>query len=154
MWSWLLLSCFQQPAVVVWVSDCCSCSAVRSCPTLWPHGLQQARLICPSLSPGVCSNSCPLSELCYPTISSSATHFFFCLQTFPASLSFPMSWLFTSGDQSIGTSASALVLPMNIRGWFSLGLTDLISFQSKGLSRVFSITTVQKHQFFGIQFSL
>ena len=133
---------------------CCYCSVAKSCLTLCNHILCHARLICPSLSPGVCSNSCPLSQLCYPTISSSATHFSFCLQTFPASESFPMSWLFTSGDQSIGTSASALVLPINIQGWFSLGLTSLISFQSKGLSRVFSITTVQKHQFFGIQFSL
>ena len=82
MWSWLLLSCFQQPAVVVWVSDCCSCSAVRSCPTLWPHGLQQARLICPSLSPGVCSNSCPLSQWCYLTISPSAAPLSFCFNLF------------------------------------------------------------------------
>ena len=114
---------------------------------LQPHGLQQARFPCPSLSPGVSSNSCPLS----PTISSSATPFSFGLQSFPESRYFPVSQLFTSGGQSIGVSASASVLPMNIQGLFPLGLTGLISLQSKGLSRVFSNTTVQKHQFFRIQ---
>ena len=122
--------------------------------TLWSHGLQHTRLPCHSLSPGVCSNSCLLSWWYYLTISSSATHFSFCLQTFPASLSFPMSWLFTSGDQSIGASASASVLPVNIQDWFPLVLTDLISLQSKGLSRVFSNTTVKKHQFFSTHLSL
>ena len=94
--------------------------------SLQPRGLQHARLPCPSLSPGVCSNSCPLSQWCYLTISSSVTPFSFCLQFFPASGSFPMSWLFTSG-QSIGASASALVLSMNIQSWFPLRLTGLIS---------------------------
>ena len=116
------------------------------------HGPQHVRLPCPSLSPGVCSNSYPLRQWWYLTISSSAAPFSFCLQSFPASDSFPVSLLFTSGGQSIGVSAS--VLPMNILGWFPLGLIDLISLQSKGLSRVFSNTTVRKHQFFGAQPSL
>ena len=122
--------------------------------SLRPHGLQHIRLPCPSLSPGVCSNSCPLSQWCHPTISSSVACFSSCLQSFPASGSFPMSQLFTSGGQSIGVSASASVLPMNIQGWFPIELTGLISLQSKGLSRVFSNTTVQKHQFFSAQPSL
>ena len=95
--------------------------------SLQPHGLQHARLPGPSLSPGVCSNSCPLSWWCHPTISSSATPFSSCLQSFPASGSFPMSWFFASGGQSIGASASASVLPLNIQGWFPLGLTGLVS---------------------------
>ena len=99
--------------------------------SLWPHGPQHARLPCPPPYPGVCSNSCPLSQWCHPTISSSFVPFSSCLQSLPA-----------SGDQSIGASASASVLPMNIQGWFPLGLTGLISLQSKGLSRVFSNTTV------------
>ena len=119
------------------------------CSTLWPHGLQHARLCCPSLSPRVCSNSCPLSLRCHPVISSSVTPFSSCPQSFPASESFPVSQLFTSGGQSIG--ASATVLPLNIQGWFPLGLTSLISLLSRRLSRVFSSTTVQKHQFFGTQ---
>ena len=90
---------------------------------LWPHGLQHTRLLCPSLSPGVCSNSCPLNQWCYLIISSSATPFSFSIQSFPASGSLPMSQLFTSSGQTIGASASAPVLPMNIRGWFSLGST-------------------------------
>ena len=108
---------------------------------------------CPSPTPGVCSNSCPSSWWCHPTISSSVIPFS-CLQSFPASGSFQMSYLFTSGGQSIGVSASASVLPMNIQDWFSLGLTGWISSQSKGLSRVFSNITVQKHQFFSAQLSL
>ena len=99
----------------------------------------------------VCSNSCPLSRWCHPTISSSVSLFSSCLQSFPASGSFPVSRLFTSGGQSIGASASASVLPINIRDWFPLGLAGLISLLSKGLWRVFSNTTVQKHQFFGAQ---
>ena len=113
-----------------------------------PHVLQHARFPCPSLSPGACSNSCPLNWWCHPIISSSAISFSSCLQSFPASGSFPMKWLFTSGGQSIGASASASVLPMIIQGWFHLGLTGLIAFLSEGLSRAFSSTTVQKHQFF------
>ena len=121
--------------------------------SLQPHGLQHARLTCPSLATGVCSNSCPLSRWCHPTISSSVA-LFFCLQSFPALGSFPRSWLFASGGQSIGASASASVLPMNIQGWFPLGLTGLISLLSKGLSRVFSSSTVWQHRFFGTQPSL
>ena len=109
--------------------------------SLQPHGLQHTRLLCPSLPPGVCSNSCPVSQWCHLTISSSATLFSFCLQSFPASGSFPVSWLFESGGQTIGASASSSVLPMNIQDWFPLGLTGLISLLSKGLSRVFFSTT-------------
>ena len=116
-----------------------------------PHGLQHARAPCPSPTPGVYSNSCPLSGWCHPTISSSVIPFSSCLQSFPASGSFPMSQFFTSGGQSVVVSASASVLPMNIQDWFPLGW---ISLQSKGLSRIFSNTTVQKYQFFGTQFSL
>ena len=119
--------------------------------SLQPHGLQHAKLPCPSPSPGACSNSCPLSQWCHPTILSSVVPFSSSLQSFPGSRSFPMSQLFTSGGQNIGVSASASVHPMNIQDWFPLGLTDLISLQSKGLSRVSSSTTVQKHQFFGAQ---
>ena len=106
------------------------------------------------LSFKVCSNSCPLSQWCYLIISSSSVPFSFCLQSFSASGSFPMSWLFPSSGQSNGASASASVLPMNIQGWFPLGLTRLISLWSKGVSRVFSSTTIQEHQFFSAQSSL
>ena len=123
------------------------------CLTLWPYGPQHSRFPCPSLSPRICSNSCPLSCWCHPIISSSLTPFSSCLQSFPASWSFPMSQLFTSGGQNIEAGASASVLSMNIQDWFPLGLTGLISFQCKGLS-VFSSTTVLKHQFFGSQPSL
>ena len=122
--------------------------------SLRPHGLQHARPPCPSPTPGVHSNSCPLSQWCHPTISSSVVPFSSCLQSFPASETFPMSQLFTSGDQDIRTSASASVFPMNIQDWFPLGWTGWISLQFKGLSRAFSNTTVQKHQFFGAQLSL
>ena len=122
--------------------------------SLWPHGLQHSRLPCPSPTPRVCSNSYSLSRWCYPTISSSAVPFSSCPQSFPASGSFPMSQLFTSGGQSIATSTSASVLPMNIQGWFPLRWTGWISLLPKRLSRVFSSTTVQKHQFFGSQPSL
>ena len=122
--------------------------------SLWPYGLQHARLSCPSPTPGAYSYSCPLSRWCHPTISSSVVAFSSCLQYFPASRSFPMSQFFTSGGQSVGVSASASVLPMNIQDWFPLGWTGWISLQSKGLSRVFSNTTVQQHQFFSTQLSL
>ena len=122
--------------------------------SLRPHGLQHTRPPCPSTTPGVYSNSCPLSWWCHPTISSSVGPFSFCLQSFPASGSFQMSQLFASGGQSTGVSASTSVLPMNIQDWFSLGWTSWISLLSKGLSRVFSNTTVQKHQFFSTQLSL
>ena len=125
------------------------CVVVRSLNHVQPHGLQHARLPCPSPTPRACSNSCPLSWLCHPTISSSVIPFSSCLQSFPASGSFQMSHLFKSGGQSIGASASALVLPMNIQACFPLGLTGLISLQPKRLLRVFSNITVRKHHFFG-----
>ena len=118
------------------------------------HGLQHARLPCPSPTTGACSNSCPSSRWCHPTISSSVIPFSSCLQSFPASGFFPISQFFASCGQSIGVSASASVLPINTQDWFPLGWTGLIFLQSKGLSRVFSNTTVQKHQFFGAQLSL
>ena len=120
--------------------------------SLRPHGLQHVRLPCPSPTPRVCSDSCPSSRGCHPTISSSVIHFSSHLQSFPASGSCPMSQFFASGGQIIGASAS--VLPMSIQGSFPLGLTGLISLQSKGLSRVFSNTTVPKHRFFSAQLSL
>ena len=120
--------------------------------SLWPHGLQHSRPPCPSPSPRACSNSCSLSQWCHPAILNSVMPFSSCLQSFPASASLLMSWLFASGGQSIG--ASELVPPMNIQDRFPLGLTGWIFLQSKGLSRVFSNTTVQKHQFFGTQSSL
>ena len=122
--------------------------------SLRPQGLQRARPPCPSPTPGACSNSCPLRRWCHPTISSFVVPFSFCPQSFPASGFFPMSQLFTSSGQSIEGSASASMLAMNIQDWFPLGWTAWISLQSKGLSRVFSNTTGQKHQFFGAQPSL
>ena len=116
--------------------------------SLQAHGLQHAWLPCPSPAPRACINACASSWWCHPTMSSSVTPFSSCLQSFPASGSFPMSQFFASLGQSIGVSASASVLPMNIQGWSPLGWTGLISLQSKGLSRVFSSTTIQKHQFF------
>ena len=121
---------------------------------LRPHGLQHARPPCPSPTPGAYSSSCPSSQWCHPTMSSSVIPFSSCPQSFPASGSFPVNQFFVSGGQSIGVSVSASVLSMNIQDWFPLGLTGLISLQSKGLSRVFSSTTVQKHQFFSTQLSL
>ena len=122
--------------------------------SLQTHGLHHTRLLCPSPSPRAYSNSCPLSQWCHPTISSSVVPFLSCLQSFPASGSFLMSQLFISGGQSIRAWASASVLPMNSQDWFPFGWTGWISLQSKALSRVFSNTTVQKHQFFGAQLSL
>ena len=129
-----------------------SCSVVSD--SLRPHVLQHTRLPCPSPTPRVYSNSCSLSQWCHPTISSSVISFSSCPQSFLASRSFWMSQLFTSGGQSIGVSASASVLPMNIQVWFPLGWTGWISLQFQGLSRVFSNIIVQKHQFFGPQLSL
>ena len=122
--------------------------------SLQPHELQHARLPCPLPTPGACSNSCPLSQWCHPTFSSSVIPFSTCFHLFPASGSFLMSQVFASGGQSSGASASASVFPMNIQDWFPLGLTGLISLKSKELSRVFSNTIVQKHQFFGAQLFL
>ena len=119
-----------------------------------PHEPQHARPPCPSPTPGVQPNPCPLSQWCHPIMSSSVIPFSSCPQSFPASGSFQMSQLFTSSGQSIGVSASTSVLPMDTLDWSPLGWTGWISLQSKGLSRVFSNTTVQKHQFFGTQLSL
>ena len=133
------------------LSNQISCSVVSD--SLWPHESQHARPPCPSPTPRVYWNSCPLSRWCHPTISSSLIPFS-CLQSLPASGSFPVSQLFTSGGQSIWVSASASVFPMNIQDWFPLGWTGWISLQSKRLSTVFSNTTDEKHQFFGAQLSL
>ena len=141
---------FINPCVYSWVEF--SCSVMSN--SLQPHGLQHARLPSSSPAPGACSNSCPSSQWCPPTILSSVTPFSSCLQSFPTSGSFPMSQFFASGGQSIGVSASASVLAMSIQDWFPLRLTGLISLQSKGISRVFPNTTVGKHQFFGAQLSL
>ena len=129
-------------------SLCCWCSIAKSYLTLCDHmDCSMPNFSCPSLSPRVYSDSHALSQWCYLTISSSVVPFSFCLQSFPAPGSFPVSWLFTSSGQSIGASPSASVLPKNIQGWFPLGLTGLTSLLSKGLSRAFSSTTIQKHQF-------
>ena len=122
--------------------------------SLRPHESQHTRPPCPSPTPGVYPNPCPLSRWCHPAISSSVVPFFSCPQSFPASGSFPMSQLFTWGGQSTGVSASASVLPTNTQDWSPLGWTGWISLLSMGLSRVFSNTTIQKHQFFGTQLSL
>ena len=145
-----------------WAFPCMSLSRLKSIQfnclavsdSLWPHGLQHARPPCPSPTPRVYPSSYALSRWCHPTISSSVIPFSSCLQSFPASESFSMSHFFSSGGQSIGVSASASVLPMNIQDWFPLGWTGWISLKSKGLSRIFSNTTVQKHQFFGAKLSL
>ena len=129
-----------------------SASAVSD--SLWLHEPQHARPPCPSPTPRVHPNPCPSSQWCHSTITSSAVPFSSCPQSFPASGSFQMSQLFASGGQSIGVSALASVLPMSIQDWFALGWTGWISLQSKGLVRVFSSTTVEKHQFFSAQLSL
>ena len=129
-----------------------SCPVVSN--SLRPHGLQHTRPPSPSPSPRVCPSSCPLHQWCHPAISSSDTLLSFCPQSFPASGTFTMSQLFASDDQNTGASASVSVLPMSIQGWFPLRLTGLISLLTKGLSGVFSSTTVWRHQFFGILPSL
>ena len=135
--------------------ECFRCLVAQSCPTLCDHHwLQQTRPPCPSLSPRICSNSCPLNWWCHPSISSSLIPFSSCLQSFLALRSFPMSWLFPLGGQTTGASASVSVLPMNIQDWFPLGLTGLISLLSKGCSIVLHSTTVQKHQFCSTQLFL
>ena len=138
------------------MSVCLSFSSVQLLSRAWllqPHEWQHARPPCPSPTPGVYPNSRPLSQWCHPTISSSVIPFFSCPQSFPASGSFPMSQLLESGGQSIGVSASTSVLPMKTQDWSPLGWTGWISLQFKELSRVFSNTTVQKHQFFSTQLS-
>ena len=141
-WNWPSRECLHHQSVSSVVFD-----------SLWPHGLQHSRLLCPSPTPRAYSNSCASSQWCHSNISSFLVPFS-CLQSFPASGSFPVSQYFTSGDQSIRGSASASVLPTNIQDWFPLEWTGWISLQSKGLSRVFSNTTVQKHQFSKAQPSL
>ena len=150
----LHLHCFPANRFISIFSTFCLVKFSRSVmsDSLWPHRVQHAGPPCPSPTPRISSNSCPFSRWCHPTISASVVPFSSCLQSFPASGSFPMSQLFTSGGQSIGTSASASVLPMNIQDWPPLGWTGWISLQSKGLSRVFSNTTVQKHQLLGALF--
>ena len=145
-------ACIEKNEILLSVAT--SVQSLSCVDSLWPHALQHARLPCPSPTPGACSNSCPSSLWCHPTVSSSVMSFSSHLQSFPASGYFQMSQFFASGGQSIGVSASALVLPMNIQDWSPLEWTSWISLQSKGLSRVFSNTTVQKHQFFGPQLSL
>ena len=143
---WCLVSVFQFSSVQF------SSSVVSD--SLWPHESQHTRPPCPSQTPGVYSNSCPSSQWCHPAISSSVIPFSSSPQSLPASGSFQMSQLFTSDGQGTGVSPSASVLPMNTQDWTPLGWTGWISLQSKGLSRIFSNNTVQKHQFFGAQLSL
>ena len=158
VWFWKdiksILGCLLWPLLLSASASVQFSSVAQSCLTLWPHGLQHARLPCPSPTPRACLNSHPSSWWCHPTISSSVVPFASCLQSYPASMLSPVSQFFTSGGQSIGVSASASVLPMYIQDWFPLGLTSLISSQSRGHSRVFSKTAVQKHQFFSAQLSL
>ena len=148
MFSLSYMNLFQNVCILLWLLF--SHSVVSASWQL--HWLQHTRLPYPSPSPGPCSNSCLLSRWCHPNISSSVIPFSSCLQYFPATGSLPVSWLFISDSQSFGASTS--VLPMNIQDWFPLGLTGLISLQSKGLSIVFSNTTVQKHQFLSARPSL
>ena len=140
-WEIIFSIPFHPMIICIYYISSVSCSVVSN--SLRLHGLQHARLPCPTSTPGACSNSCPLSQWCHPTTSSFVVPFSSCLPSFPASGSFPMSQLFASDGQIIGVSASASVLPMNIQDWFPLGWTGWISLQSKGLSRVFSSTTVQ-----------
>ena len=141
------VSCTGRQILNHWTTWKRCCSVAQSCPTLWPHGLQCAKLLHPSPSAGVCANLCTLSQWCHPAISPSVVPFFSCFQSFPASGSLQMSWLFTSGGLRTGASTSASLLIKQ----FPLGSTGLISLLSKGLSRVFSKTTVWKHYFFGAQ---
>ena len=147
MWDW-------KSAILAWTVCSVQFSYSVVTDSLWLHGLQGDMLPCPSPTPRVYSNTCPLSRWCHPTTSPFVIPFSFCPYSFSASGSFQMSQLFTSGGQSIGVSASTSVLPMYIQDWFPLGWTGWISLQSKGLSRVFSNTTVQKLQFFSTQLSL
>ena len=150
---WTILKVFIEFVTILFLFSLqFSCSVMSN--SLQPRGLQHTRPPCPWPTPGVYSVSCPLSRWCHPTISSSVIPFYSLLQSFPASESFPMSQIFSSGGQNIGVSASASVLPMNTQDWSPLGWTGWISLQSTGLSRVFSNTTVQKHQYFGAQLSL
>ena len=156
-WDLAQVSASNSPSLSCMLQDMpawhCEFSGSVMSDSLWPHGLQHARLPCLSPTPRAHSNLRPSSQWCHPAISSSVI-LFSCLQSFPASGSFPRSQFFTSGGQSVGVSASASVLPMIIQDRFPLGRTVSISLQSKGLSRIFSNTTVQKHQFFCAQLSL
>ena len=147
MWPWL--NYWRHIFCIFWLQF--SCSVVSN--SLWPHELQHARAPCPSPTPRVHPNSCTLSQWCHPTISPSVVPFPSHIQSFPISGSFPMSQLFASGGE-VEVSASTSVLPMNTQDWSPIGWTGWISLQSKQLSRVFSNTTVQKHQFFCTQLSL
>ena len=164
---WLLLLCPLHWHFLLYISKCWTVSVLGPSPlssvqfscsvasdSLRPHESQHARPPCPSPTPGVCTNPCALSQWCHPAISSSVVPFSSCPQSLPASESFPVSQLFPWGSQSIGVSALASVFPMNTQDWSPLGWIGWISLQSMGLSRVFSNTTVQKHQFFGAQLSL
>ena len=153
IWYFNLSSYFSSglSCLIMNISSVQSLSHVRLFATPWTAESQAS---CPLLTPGACLNSWPLSRWCHPTISSPVVPFPSCLQCFPASGSILMSWFFASGAQSIGASASASILPMNIQDWFPLRRTDWTSLQSKGLSRVFSNTTAQKHQLFSVQLSL
>ena len=144
------MSAWPVPFTFKWISQF-SHSVVSD--SLWPHGLQHIRLPCPSPTPGACTNSSLSNWWCHPTMSFSVVPFSSCLQSFPASRSFQMSQFFALGGQSIGVSASASVLPMNIQGWFPLGWTGWITLLYTGLLRVFSNTTVKEHQFFSTQLS-
>ena len=152
MWSYLPYCAFDPTILFLGVLLLFSCSVMSD--SLQPYGLQHSRIPCPSRTPGACSNSCPSSRWWHPAISSCVFLFSSCLQSFPASGSFLRSQFFASGGQSIGASASASVLPVNIQDWFLLRSTCLISLKSKELWRVFFNTTVQKHQFFSTQPSL
>ena len=157
IWNWLKKrrnrnDIFQDMSYFILLSVQFSCSVLSD--FLQPHKLQHTRLPCPSPTPGAYSNSCLLSRWCHPTISSSVVPFASLLQYFPSSVPFPVRQFFPSGGQSIGVSPLASILPMNIRDQFPLGWTGWISLQSKGLSRVFSSTTIQRHLFFSAQLPL
>ena len=154
MKRWHFKSVMKKSIIIKWCFSSIQFCHSRVSDSLWPNGPQHTRLPCPSPTPRVYSNSCQLSRWCHPSISSSVVPFSACLQSFLASESFPVSQFFALGGQSIGVSASTSVLPRNIQDWFHLGWISWISLQSKGLSRVFSNTTVQKHQFFGAQLFL
>ena len=147
-----IVYCFSLATFKIFSLSCSSGQSLSHVNSLWPRGLQHSRPSCPSLTPRAYSNSCLSSQWCHPTVSSSVVPFSSCLQSSTESESFPMSQFFASGGQNIGISALASVLPMNIQDWFPLGWTGSISLESKGLSRVFSNTTVQKHQFFVLSF--
>ena len=154
LWDWIPNKYLSVIHKIFLISNSVQFSLPIVAKSMQPHGLQHARLPCPSPTPRACSNLCPLNQWCHPTISPSIVPFSSCPQSLPASGSFPMTRFFTSGGQSTGVSNSASALPVNIQDWLPLGWTGWISLQSKGLSRDFSNTTVEKHQFFSAQLSL